>query len=216
MDPLHVCIALGPVAVYLVVLGLVNLTPHPVVTTGGRDWLALGTAIGGFVVAGPMELFLPETAAAYWGSFVWLLLIASYALLLVLIAMLLRPRLVIYNVTVEQLRPALAEVAARLDPEVRWAGDSLTLPQVELRLHIEAAPLVKNVQLVAAGPGQNLAAWRQLETELATSLRQLPGQPNPYGRMLLACGAVLAGGITWTLARDPAAVQQALVEMLRQ
>jgi hypothetical protein len=161
-------------------------------------------------------LFLPEAAAAYWGGFVWLLLIASYALLLVLIALMLRPRLVIYNVTVEQLRPALAEIASRLDSEARWAGDSLSLPQAELRLHIEALPLVKNVQLVAAGPGQNLATWRQLEVELAAALRQSPGQANPYGFSLLTLGIVLASAITWSLARDPSGVQQALTEMLRQ
>ena len=35
---------------------------------------------------------------------------------------------VIDNITADRLRSILAEVAPRLDPEARWAGDSLFLP----------------------------------------------------------------------------------------
>ena len=70
--------------------------------------------------------------------------------------------------------------------------------------------------MIAAGPGQNLATWRQLEVELAAALREARGQANPYGFSLLSFGIALAAAITWFLARDPGAVQQALTEMLRQ
>ena len=109
-DPLHVCIALGPLAVYLFLLGLINLSRRPFLTTGARDAAALGVGISGFVVVGPMELFLPGAAANRFGGYVWLLLLAFYALCLTLWVLLLRPRLVIYNATAEQLRPVLAGV----------------------------------------------------------------------------------------------------------
>ena len=51
MDPLHVCIALGPLAMYLLVLGSMNLSTRPMLTTGGRDFAALAIAISGFVVS---------------------------------------------------------------------------------------------------------------------------------------------------------------------
>ena len=60
VDPLHLSIALGPLATYLMVLGVVNLSIRPFVTTGSRDTAALGLAISGLAIAGPMELFLPE------------------------------------------------------------------------------------------------------------------------------------------------------------
>jgi hypothetical protein len=60
MDPLHVAIALGPLATYLLVLGVLNLSSRPLLTTGGRDAAALAMAIAGLMVVGPMELFLVE------------------------------------------------------------------------------------------------------------------------------------------------------------
>ena len=216
MDPLHVAIALGPVAMYLLVLGLVNLSPRPLVTTGARDVASLGIAISGFAVAGPMELFLPEAAAVFWGSRVWLLMIGCYALLVVFVVLMMRPRLVIYNIDSAQLAPILMEVSGRLDSESQWAGDSLVMPQLGVQLHVESLAMLKNVQLVSAGPHQNWRGWRQLESELASVLRLTRGTPNPYGISLLSFGVAMAGVISYWLARDPASVEQALNQMLRR
>jgi hypothetical protein len=201
---------------YLLVLGTINLSSRPFLTSGARDAAALGVAIGGFVVAGPMELFLPIEAAAYWGIWVWALMLGVYVLGLLLIVLMLRPRLVIYNVTSEQLRPVLGDVVSQLDPGARWAGDSLTMPGLGVQLHVEPLAMFKNVQLVAAGPNQSLAGWRRLESELALALRAARGTRNPAGISLLTMGLTLAGAVTYWLARDPLGVQQALSEMLRQ
>ncbi|HEX5104964.1 MAG TPA: hypothetical protein VFV87_14190 [Pirellulaceae bacterium] len=215
MDPLHVCIALGPVAVYLLVLGTINLSPRPFLTSGGRDAAALGIAIAGFAVAGPMELFLPVEAAAYWGPWVWPMMLGAYVLGLLLVILMLRPRLVVYNATAEQLLPILDAVAKRLDPAATWAGESLTLPSLAVELHVESWPVLKNVQLVSAGPLQNFAGWRQLELELAQALRSVHSTRNPAGFSLLTVGLAIALAITYWLSRDPTGVQQALNQMLR-
>ncbi len=73
--------------------------------------MALGLALIGLVIVGPMQLFLPEAAAAQFGTVVWPLLLGFYVLCLALCVMVMRPRLVVYNVTSEQLRPVLAEAA---------------------------------------------------------------------------------------------------------
>ena len=44
MDPLHFCIAIAPLAVYLLLLGVMNLRGRPFVTTGARDAAALALA----------------------------------------------------------------------------------------------------------------------------------------------------------------------------
>ena len=80
MDPLHFCIAVGPFAVYLLLLGVMNLRGRPLVTTGARDAAALGIGLVGFVIAGPMQLFFPEGAASRFGGWVWLMLIVFYGL----------------------------------------------------------------------------------------------------------------------------------------
>jgi hypothetical protein len=216
LDPLHFCIAAGPLSVYLLLLGLVNLRRRPFITTGGRDAMSLGLGIIGFIIVGPMELFLPEAAAVNLHIWAWAMLITLYLLSLVLIVLLMRPRLVIYNIAGDQLRPVLSDVVTELDPEARWAGDALSLPQLGVQLHLEPAAMFKNVQLVAAGPQQNLNGWRRLELELHRAFRKYEGAPNPYGASLMLCGFTLAGWASYWLYRDPEGVIRTLQTMLRQ
>jgi hypothetical protein len=216
MDSLHLCIALGPVAIYFLLLGSINLSRRPFVTSGTRDAAALGIAIGGFVVAGPMELFLPEAAAVRMGFWVWPTCIAFYILCLSLAVLLMRPRIVIYNVTFEQLRPSLADIVQRLDSESRWAGDSLVMPNLGVQLTVESQGMMKNVQLTAAGTEQSFQGWRLLEAELSTVLRSAKGTRNPYGMSLIMFGLLMAASCIYWLSSDPQGVAQALNDMLRK
>ncbi len=216
IDALHLSIALGPLAVYFLLLAFVNLSNRPLLTTGARDVAALGMAIAGFMVAGPMELFLPEAATNRFGGFVWLLLLAFYGLCLALTVLLLRPRLVIYNANPEQLRAILAEVVAQLDSEARWAGDSLVLPTLGVQLHVEHFGAMRNVQLVSAGPKQSFAGWKRLEIALAQVLHETKAAPSPHGFGLLALGLLLVGIMAYRMISDPTTVVQGLDEMLRR
>ena len=216
MDPLHTAIALGPVATYLLVLGTVNLSSRPLLTTGGRDAAALAMALAGLVVVGPMELFLVEDAAAMYGAWVWAIMLAAYALLVLLVILLMRPRLIIYNITLDQFRPLLAAAVIRLDTEARWAGESLVMPQIGVHLHVEAAPLLKYVQLVSSGSQQSLTGWRRLENELAMPLHRARTTANPFGITLASFGILLVTLITFVLSRDPPGVMHALNEMFRR
>jgi len=216
VDPLHACVALGPLATYLIVLGTINMSRRPLLTTGGRDATALALALAGLVAAGPLELFMPERAAVLMGGWVWALLLTLYFLAVVLLILAMRPRLVVYNINVEQLRPILAAAVAKLDTEARWAGEALVMPQLGVQLHIEAWPLLQNVQLVSAGPHQNLIGWRRLEVELAAGLRKTRHAGNLFGIVATSLGLCLAAVLTWGLANDPAAVTQALNDMLRR
>jgi hypothetical protein len=216
MDPLHFAVAMGPLTAYLFLLGLVNIFRGPLLTTGARDTAVLGIALSGLIVAGPMELFLPEAAAFRFGPWVWVLMLSFYFLCLTLLVLLARPRLVVYNVTAEQLRPVLADVVSRLDKEFRWAGDCLVLPELGVQLHVEPMPLLRNVQLVASGPRQSYAGWRQLEIALAEGLRGTRSGSNPIGfGLVIVSIAVFALAMAW-MARDQEAVAQALNEFLRR
>lgn len=216
MDPLHFCIAVGPLAVYFLLLGVLNISSRPFLTTGARDAAALGVAVSGFAVAGPMELFLPGTAAARFGGLVWLLLLALYGLCLTLWVLLMRPRIVIYNVTSDRLRSILADVVTEVDKQARWAGECLVLPQLGVQLHVETTPVLRNAQLVASGPNQNYIGWRQLEVVLGRALRKAPGSRNPCGYFLIMFGLVIVSGISYWLVNDREALAQALNEMLRR
>src|SRR3954466_373888 len=179
MNSLHLIIAVGPIATYLLVLGLINLSPRPLLTTGARDAASLAIALSGLMVAGPMNLFLVEEAAVLYGAWGWLIMLGAYGLVVLLIVLVLRPRLGVYNITLEQLQPLVADVATRLDPDCRWAGQSLAMPRLGVQLHLEASPLLKNVQLVSSGTEQSLAGWRQLQAAVAPALCRTRTGPNP-------------------------------------
>jgi len=216
MDALHLCISLGPLAAYLFLLGLINLAPRPLLTSGARDMAALAIAVSGFIIAGPLDLFMPEMGVARFGAYVWLPLIALYALCVTLAILLLRPRLVIYNISYDQVRPILAGAVSRLDAEARWAGDTVWLPTLGVQLHVEPARGMRNVQLVAVGARQSFAGWRRLERELAGPLARMRVQPNPRGLNLLFFAAIITVAVGYALLNDREALAPALRELLRR
>ncbi len=222
MDSFQQCLALGPVAIYLALLGAINLGRRPLVISGTRDAAVLGLALSGLVAVGPMALLFPD--AVVWRlsagglRYAWAVLgvwASLYGLGLALVLLVLRPRLVIYNITADQLRPLLADLVERLDPEGRWAGDSLVLPSLGVQLHLEHAAWMRNVSLVSAGPKQHFGGWARLEADLAVALRRLEVPRNPRGVSLLAFGTVLAGMLVWAVARDPQAIARTLFDLLR-
>lgn len=220
MDPFRMCLALGPVAIYLLMVGGINLARRPFVVSGTRDFAALGLAVAGLVAVGPIELFFPHAAAAHFGALVWMFLMAFYALCLVLVLLLLRPRLVIYNVSTDELRPILADLVPQLDADARWAGDGLILPSMGLQLHMENLPLLRNVSLVATGARQNYLGWKRLETALRTALALGDGRRNRrtgriVGAVFLGAGTLVVAALIWAVALDPQRVAQALLGILR-
>jgi uncharacterized membrane protein len=215
MDPFRFCIAAAPLGVYLLLIGLINLRRRPFVTTGARDAAAIGVAIAGLVIAGPMELFFPESAAGRFGSYVWLLLLAFYGLCVSLIVLLMRPRIVVYNLSPQKLRPIIADIAMRLDPKARWSGDSLLLPTLDLQMHLEGNSWMSNSQLVSVGDRQRFESWRLLEKQLRQQLGAIRSETVVFGVTLVMASLVLAAiSIIW-MVNQPEAVREALADMLR-
>lgn len=194
-------LALGPLAVYLLLLGSVNLSRRPFLTTGTCDLLALGVGVSGLMIVGPFNLFMPDTAMIRFGSFAWLPLILLYILCLTLIIRVIRLRLVIYNISGKQLRPVLDAVISRLGYECVWAGDILLIPQLGIQLEIDCFTTMRNSTLRATSARQNYLGWRRLKTELAVELGNIEVEPNRYGRLMVLLGllGLVVGGacIVW-------------------
>ena len=215
MNALFLCIALGPLAVYLLVLGLINFNRRPLVVSGARDTAALGVALTGFVVVGPLSLLMPMAAASRFGIWIWPLLVGLYVLTVTLIVLVGRPRLVIYNMTADRLRPILAELAIDLDSQARWAGDTLWMPQLGVHLHIESFPIMRNVSLVAIKAEQPLEGWQRFEHALSAELREVQVARNPRGHMLVATAIAIIVIIAYSLRADPDAMAQAIRDMFQ-
>ncbi|MDZ4820163.1 MAG: hypothetical protein SGJ20_14440 [Planctomycetota bacterium] len=215
MDPVPLAVALGPLALYMLYLAGINLLRRPVLVSGAMNSAAVALSVSGFVVVGPMGLLLPEGAVNVFGAWVWLLMLGFYGLSVTLCILLSRPRLVIFNLSAEQLRPVLAEVVAKLDSEVRWAGDSLMLPHLGLQFHLEPYSPMRSLSLVSIGDRQSFAGWQRLEKDLRVALRQTEVSPNPRGFSFLTCGLLLLSWPIYLTIKDGTAVAQALREMFR-
>jgi hypothetical protein len=210
VDPFRLAIALVPVAAYVLLLGLLNLGRRPFLTSGGCDVAALGVALSGLMFAGPLELFRPEAATRSFGNYIWLFMVLFYWLSLVLLVLLARPRLVIYNISAEELHPILAETANRLDPTGRWAGNNLSLPGLGVQLHLDSLDIMRNVSLVASGGRQNLDGWRRLARELGRSLSKMRVKANPRAVGLLVVSLALFVICVTHLLIHPAELVQAM------
>ena len=172
---------------------------HPRIWSGTFDATALAAALIGLMIVGPMDLFLPNSSPLS-GPFLWLMMLSLYGLGVTLWNLLARPRLVIFNVKMEQLRPLLGELAARLDPESTAVGESYLLPQLGLQFHLESYPPLHNISLVAIGDRQSFSGWRRLRGELRAALRDVQGAGRAGGIGFLVVGLVLQATTLWWLA----------------
>ncbi len=203
------CLTLGPLAIYLLVIGAINLRTGPFVTTGVRDLSALGIAVSGLMLIGPIRLLLPNDFIAGWAQ--WLLVAAMYFSALSLLVLFSRPRLVIYNVSAAQLQGALIQAAQRLDDAAYWSGDVLSLPKREVHLRIAPFSLFRNYSLVASDHPQEFKNWRVLEGELRSALEATTGMRNPRGYSLVLVGVCVLAmlAIRW-FADAPSATREFL------
>lgn len=214
MDPLRLAIAFVPLAAYLALLGVVNLRGRPLLVFGANDLATLGMALSGLVFVGPIELFRPAMATMQFGNFIWPVLLALYWLLMALVVMVARPRLVVYNITLEQLRPAVAEAVGQLDPQARWAGDSVMLPRLGVQLHLDGFPMMRNASLVSSGGRQDLVGWQRLSRALSRALHGYGRRPNPRGVGFLTAAGVLLLLVLYQLSAHPEQVAQGVSEIL--
>ena len=144
------------------------------------------------------------------------MLVVFYGLCVSLAVLLMRSRIVVYNVTMEQLRPILTSVAMKLDSKSRWTGDSLLMPDQKVQLHVEPVEWLRNVQLTAGGSQQSYEGWQKLEKELNRALKKISVGPNMIGVPLLVMSGFFAITAAIWMLRDQTAVAQALEELLRK
>ena len=197
------CLAWGPPAIYLLVLGVINWRARPLVVRGGRETAALGLALAGCVLVGPAQLLATPEALARFGGGVWALLGLVYALVVVLLILLAPPRLVIYNARREDVRAVLDRLAAQSDVDGRWAGSTLLLERWGIELHLDDFAPLASVSLVALGPQQSDSGWRQLERCLRSALAEVRPTGGRRGLLLAILGALVLACLSIGWPRAP-------------
>ncbi len=208
LDPFPATLALAPLILYLLALGLIRTSGFAWVTTGSRDLAAVLLAVSGLIVIGPMELFFPNTTASVLGVWVWIPLALLYGLFACLLVINTRSKVIIYGRTLDQLYPAFVRAAQSLEPDATINADQLQvyLPAVQVHLRLEYLHGHDCISVLAFEPMLPLAFWRDFRKRLRTEL-QTTSPPQPRRGWLMLIVSVM---LTLFLVRY-AAMQPALL-----
>lgn len=193
-------VAMLPLAAYLAAIAGLHLRRRPVVLSGAMDAIMLAAGVSGLVVAGPLALLQPLTGASPWTAAA---LLAAFAILVAFAILAARPRLVVYNVGLDQLRPRVVEVVARLDPSARWAGEAAALPACGLQLQLDARGPARSVSIIATGSRPSAEAWAEFSRRLRRGLVRVRVRRNAW--WLAVLGAAAVGVVVAWFASRPAA-----------
>jgi hypothetical protein len=129
-------------------------------------------------------------------------------LLVALAILVARPRLVVYNVTLEQLRPVVAQVAASLDRQSRWAGETVALPGRGIQVTLDGRT-ARCVSLAAIGGRTSPEGWAEFSRRVRRSVRVLRVRSSPWAVVFAGCGIALVAASLWLALRPPLLVPDA-------
>ena len=197
-------VAIIPVAIYFILIGVLRLRTRPLVTSGWRDTLTLGIASAGLVAVGPMQLFTPPQAVERWHSWVWLALLCLYVLGLTLILLSGKPRLITYGLDHDQFRDVLFQSAKLVDDQSHWSADVLSMPLSRMQLALEGTGSSRVQQATHVGLLQNLEHWMKLEQEFVHMGGKITCPKSTAGWPLLLVGSGMLLSSIIPLIRDPA------------
>lgn len=198
IDPPPLWAALLPLGSYLALLAAAHLRRRPSVVSGTWDGILLAVAIAGLAFAGPLALVQPAFGSAAW---TWLIGLLVFGLVVAVCLLAARPRLVIYNITAEQLRPFVAEVATALDPGARWAGTSVALPTRRLQLQLDSAGAMRCVSVIAVGERAAHECWMEFGRRLRQAVGRTRVRPSPWAAGFAAAAAAVLAAAAFLLLR---------------
>jgi len=196
-DSLPLGAAFLPLGIYLLVLGWVHLRRRPLAIAGVWDGILLGASLLGLVTVGPIALVRPAAGGSSWS---WPMLILGFCLVVALCVLVSRPRLIVYNISVEQIRPLVAQVASDLDPQARWAGETVALPTRGLQVHLDGDGSLRTVSLIGVGRRSAHEGWSEFSRRVSQASRRLPVRASPWGGVFAGIGAVLVLLASWSIA----------------
>jgi hypothetical protein len=187
-------IALLPLGCYLLGLAWAHLRRQPLAVSGVFDGVMLAAAVSGLAVVGPLALLVPVTGGSPWS---WPVLAFLFALCVAVCMLVARPRLVVYNISIDQLRPLVAEVVSSLDPTARWAGETAALPARGLQVQIEGNGGLRTATIVAAGERASSEHWAEFGRRLRRAASRLPVRSHAVGAALAAMGGLMIVLAAW-------------------
>jgi hypothetical protein len=185
---------------YLLGIAVVHVRHRPLAVPGGWDLAIVAAAVAGLAMAGPLDLIQPVAIRGPWRLVLPAVLCGLLVALAILVA---RPRLVVYNVTLEQLRPVVAQVAASLDRQSRWAGETVALPGRGIQVTLDGRT-ARCVSLAAIGGRTSPEGWAEFSRRVRRSVRVLRVRSSPWAVVFAGCGIALVAASLWLALRPTA------------
>lgn len=202
---LKLIVAVGPLAVYFLSLGLVNSQARPALIPCKNDFSMLSLAFLPLLVLPAVQLVdRPRAMAAA--------ALVSAVAVAVLLWRLRRERgWVVYNLDARQCAAAVRQACGRLGWRCQATADGFELLPVHLRLEVSTWPLLRNVTLrVRRSTDEGRDARVDQELRFARALEETLGErtllPSPTGAAMVLVGAALLGLPLWYLFQHMEAV----------
>jgi hypothetical protein len=170
---LRITVVVVPVAVYFLVLGLLNSRRRPQLLSGRLDFALLMLPLSVLLLL-PVVQYLGGAALLVSGG----VLAAGGVLMLPG-----RSDWVIYNMPVEAGRQAVRRAFEQAGGEVRPAGDDLEVVRGDARVEISSFPLLRNLSVKLRSGDESLA--RRFEAALADEVGSAPAETSPTAVALL-------------------------------
>ena len=186
----------APIALYFLVLGLVNSHARPYLTTCRADFVTLTCVLTpvlfwplpAFIRSGAMPLFIIGLFLAA-ALFVWLLMTTGTGF-------------VIYNVSQAHCVKVLEEALHALGLSGRWTGDTWRDDAGRITIHLRKFTLLRNVTLhVETHDPQVAGRLPELGTDLSQRLEAVAQLPSTTGACLVLIGVALMILPMWMVGR---------------
>lgn len=181
---MRVVTIIGPIALYFMLLGLLNTRLNPQMLTGRQDFSMLLIAISPLVLQ-PMVYYLGGGSA----------MVVACAILIFGAIWLLSPRgrtFVIYNLPRKQGIDIVLKSLDSIGLEGKLTARGIELPQGKGIVHIDSFLMLRNFSLkLTGGCGET---WEAFEENMAERLGKIetPASPMAVTLLLIATGMIVA------------------------
>ena len=171
---LRIAAVTAPVAIYFLVLGLLNSRRTPQVLTGRQDFILMIAALLPAILLPGLEW---AGLSLGWSVGVTAVLVAAIALVAPR-----GPNWVVYNLPLDQARDAVAETLRAMDLSFTRTEEGFSIDQPAAKVRLGGFALLRNVSIRLEGD-HDLA--RRFETQFARTLGASSAQTTPMAMALL-------------------------------
>ncbi|MCP4246708.1 MAG: hypothetical protein GY778_06635 [bacterium] len=207
---LKVMLLVGPIAVYFMVLGLLNSQARPKLVNARTDFLILTAAV--------VPVLLVPAAPIFGQGRGWLALPLVAVAGLALWALLPRQDTgwVIYNVSAPRARVLLQRCLRDLGWAFQESGPEMNVPPLGLTIRLSGLPVLRNVtcSLKCDRPADRARVCQLLGARLEPALARQDLLPSAAGSCLMLVGIALMILPLWMMSRHSDAVAQVVSGIL--